>query len=181
MKSSLVLILASLSCWQMAAGQEARKGGIGPEVLPPGPVAPTADLPSDESLAERREAGGSVNPKVLPRKSKGYGLAEFSQFLGFGETGAILPKGSILYCPDSLAAHVLSGPKRAMLGWPDFLAANRNWLITHEVSMAQVKGEVPISESDRASFKAAGKMVIATLRNNPVTVLVKTSVPPSKP
>ena len=181
MRAFHVLIHASLSCLPMAAAQEVRKGGIGPEVLPPGAVAPTADLPSDEALAERRDAGGAVDPKIMARKPKGYGLMEFSQFLGFGETGTILPKGSILYCPDSLAVHVLSGPNRAMRGWPDFLAANRNWLITHEVSMAQVKGEVPISESDRASFKAAGKMVIATLRNNPVTVLVRIPGPLSKP
>lgn len=180
MRSSFIFILACLSWQQIAGGQESRKGGIGPEVLPPGPIAPTADLPSDEALAERRNAGGAVSPKIMPRKSKSYGLAEFSQFLGFGEAGTILPKGSILYCPDSLATHVITGPNRTMLGWPDFLAANRNWLTTHEVSLGQVKGE-PISESDRASFKAGGKMVIATLRNNPVTVLVKTPPPPSKP
>lgn len=174
----LFLISAWLLSLQIGVAEENRKTGIGPEVLPPGPLTPTADLPNDEALAARR---GAAKPKFTRIEEKGYGLAEFSQFLRFGETGTILPKGSVISCPDSLAAHLVDGPSRTMLSWPDFLAANRNWLTTQEVSLAHVKGEMPFSESDRASFKAGGKMVVATLRNNPVTVLVKPPVPAPAP
>ncbi|QJE97727.1 hypothetical protein [Luteolibacter luteus] len=181
MRPCFIFVFAWLAFLQASEAEDARKGGIGPEVLPPGALAPTADLPNDEALAARREAGGTVSPKIVPRKEKGYGLAEFSQFLSFGETGTILPKGSVLYYPDAHSIRLISGASKTMLSWPDFLTANRSWLATHEVSLAQVKGEAPISESDRASFKAGGKMVVATLRNNPVTVLIKPSTTPSKP
>ena len=63
--------------------------------------------------------------------------------------------------------------------WPDFLVANRNWLATREVTLAQIRGEASFTAQDREAYAKAGRLVVATLRGNPVTVLV--SPPPAQP
>jgi hypothetical protein len=177
----LFLAVAAANAGALASAQEPRPEGTGPKVLPPDLAPPSSDLPNDEQLEARRSAGGAARPKPVARREKSYSLAELSQFVGEGPNCVILPKGSVLFCPDAMAARVLSKPAGTMTAWTDFLTANRNWITTHEVTVAQVTGEKPISEDTRASFKAAGKMVIATLRGNPVTVLVSpaTPAPPS--
>lgn len=177
----LLLAVATANVSGLAFAQEPRPEGTGPKVLPPDLAPPSSDLPNDEQLEARRSASGAAKPKPGARRKKGYSLAELSQFVGEGPACVILPKGSVLFCPDAMASRVLSKPAGTMTAWPDFLTANRNWITTHEVTVAQVTGEKPISDETRTSFKAAGKMVIATLRGNPVTVLVPpaTPTPPS--
>ncbi len=176
------LIIAGLLVPALGAEPETRREqGIGPEMLPAGPLAPSADLPDDEELAARRAAAGDLSPKAQPLRKRGFGLAEFSLFLSFGDASTLLPKGSMIHCPDALAARVLAKPAGTLLPWPDFLLANRNWITTREVSPAQVRGEVPVSGEDRAAFANGGKIVIATLRGNPVTVLARSPEAPAKP
>jgi hypothetical protein len=152
-------------------GDEPRRSGRGPEVLPPGLQPPANDVTNDEAFRARRNAAGNASPKPVPRQVKGYGIAELSVFINHGENHAILPKGSIIYCPDVLATRVSNKTGGKPIAWNDFLVANRNWISTHEVTLAQVRGEAPLSESDRKAFATAGHVIIATLRGNPVTVL----------
>ncbi len=156
----------------LVQADEPRRGGTGPEVLPPGLRPPAHDLPGDAELKARRNAAGALTPKPVPLQWKGYGIAELSQFVGQGKTFAIVPKGSVLFCPEALAARVLARPSGTLMPWPEFLVANRNWIATREVTLAQVRGEAPLTEIDRKAFASAGHLVIATLRGNPVTVLV---------
>lgn len=171
MKALQAILPLALFLASMAVAEEPRRQGIGPEMLPEGPRAPTSDLPSDEDLNARREAAGAMAPKVVTRKPRGYSLEALSQFIGQGDYSTILPKGSVIHCPEALAARLLAKPQGHMMGWPEFLIANRTWITTHEVTQAQTVGEAPLSEADRSSFAAGGKIVIATLRGNPVTVL----------
>lgn len=173
----LLLAVAAANASGLAPAQELHPEGAGPKVLPPDLPGPSNDLPNDEQLAAKRSASGAVNPKILARRTKGYSLAELSLFVGTGETCVILPKGSLLFCPDSLAARVITKPDGTVMPWPEFLPANRAWITTHEVTVDQITGAKPISDSDKSYFRTAGKMVIATLRGNPVTVLV----PPTPP
>lgn len=153
-------------------GDEPHRSGRGLEVLPPELHPPANDLPGDEAFVARRDAAGAVRPKPLPRQPKGYGIAELSTFIISGETHAILPKGSVIFCPDALASRVSATATGKPLPWSDFLAANRNWIATREVTLPRILGEKPFTEEDREAFAKAGRIVIATLRGNPVTVLV---------
>jgi len=160
-------LLASAPTW----GDEPRRSGRGPEVLPPGLQPPANDVTNDEAFRARRDASGTTMPKPVPRQTKGYGIAELSVFISHGESHAILPKGSVIFCPDALATRVTSKAAGKPVAWSEFMVANRNWISTHEVTLAQVRGEAPLSEGDRKAFATAGRIVIATLRGNPVTVL----------
>lgn len=178
---ALPLLFAALGLLTSAParGDESRRNGRGPEVLPPGLQPPAREVTSDAAFIARRDAAGTVRPKPVPHRAKGYGIAELSTFIGSGETHAILPKGSVLFCPDVLAPRVLARASGKPVAWPDFLVANRNWIATREVTLAQIRGEAPFTEQDRQAFAKAGRLVVATLRGNPVTVLV--SPAPAQP
>ncbi|MCW1921651.1 hypothetical protein OKA05_03745 [Luteolibacter arcticus] len=176
----LPLLFAALGLLASAPtrGDEPRRSGRGPEVLPPGLLPPANDVSGDEAFIARRDAAGAARPKPVARKAKDYSIAELSAFISNGETHAILPKGSVVFCPDAVATRVSNKAVGKPVAWPDFLVANRNWISTHEVTLPQIRGEAPLSESDRKAFAAAGRIVIATLRGNPVTVLPVTVTPP---
>lgn len=166
-----LITLLSLSLALSAAAQEPRKQGIGPSVLPEGPLVPSKDLPGDEELAARRGASGATGVKAVPKKARGFTLEALSQFVSQGEQSAILPKGSVIHCPDVLSTRLVAKPAGALMTWPDFLITHRAWITTHEVTLAQIMGDSPLSEAEQNSFRQGGKMVVATLRGNPVTVL----------
>ncbi|GAA5481427.1 hypothetical protein [Haloferula sargassicola] len=94
-----------------------------------------------------------------------------STFLRAADRWAILPKGSVIFCPDKWAAKVGRSAGGEPLAWPAFLAANRAWVSTYEVSPEQVRGEKPIPDSARREFARADRVVVATLRGHPVTLL----------
>ncbi|WP_035615933.1 hypothetical protein [Haloferula sp. BvORR071] len=170
----LLKIIAALIVFQAIVAHaeeepEARRSGTGPEYLPEHPTGPSQDLTGDEELAAKRAEAGQ--PKVLPKTPKPFSLAELSQFLGEGESSVILPKGSVLYCPETLAARILKAPHGTLVTWTDFLIAHRSWVCTREVSMEQIRGDAGFTDADRAVFTGGGKVVIATFRGNPVTVL----------
>ena len=165
-----VTIFIAAAVAHSAAEEEPRRTGTGPEVLPKEQKGPAGDLPSDELLKELRKKKG-LEPKVVKFKPQGYSLAELSQFVGDSERFVMLPKGCVIHCPEGMSERIMAKPQGRMMVWSEFLVANRNWITTREVTMPQVRGEAAIAEADRKSFAAAGKMVIATFRGNPVTVL----------
>jgi hypothetical protein len=83
----------------------------------------------------------------------------------------ILPKGSVIHCPEALAARVLTMPRGKLMEWQQFLVAHRAWITTREVSQEQIRGEAAFTEIDRSAFHKGGKLVVATFRGHPVTVL----------
>ncbi|MCW1883422.1 hypothetical protein OKA04_01695 [Luteolibacter flavescens] len=177
-RALLPLVVLGLFVSLSVRGEEPRRSGKGLEVLPADLKAPNAEVTNDAAFIARRNAAGAGDPKPVPKQAKGYGLAELSVFLSKGDTHTILPKGSIIYCPDKFSSLIANRAAGKPVAWPDFLIANRNWVSTHEVTLAQVRGEAPLSEEDRKAFATAGHLVVATLRGNPITVL---PVPATKP
>lgn len=167
----LLFVALGLLASAPTRGDEPRRSGRGPDVLPPGLQPPANDVTNDEAFRARRIAAGTAMPKPIPRQAKGYSIAELSVFISQGEAHTILPKGSVIFCPDDLATRVSNKAAGTPVAWNEFLVANRNWISTHEVTLAQVRGEAPLSENDRKAFATVGHIVIATLRGNPVTVL----------
>ena len=129
-------VLASLT----SRGEEPRPSGKGPEVLPSGLQAPASEVTNDEAFRALRNASGATMPKPVPKQAKSYGIAELSVFFSHSGDPAILPKGSVIFCPDSLAGRVSNRAVGKPVAWPEFLVANRNWISTHEVTLAQVRG-----------------------------------------
>ena len=172
------ILIAAYARQEQPPAKEERRSGQGPEYLPAIVQGPASDLPSDAELEARRGAGSSRKPRVVPKSPHAFSLAELSQFLGEGESSVILPKGAVIHCPEALTAKLLTTPGGKVMPWPEFLIAHRAWVTTREVSQEQIRGEAAFTDSDRASFLSGGKLVVATFRGNPVTVLTPVPTPP---
>jgi hypothetical protein len=155
-----------------------RRSGHGPQQLPATLQAPANDLPGDAELEARRAAGGAGKLRVVPKPPRDFSLEALSQFLGDGESCVILPKGAVIHCPEALEVRMPTTPRGKLMAWPEFLVAHRAWITTREVSQEQIRGEVAFTEGDRAAFHNGGKLVVATFRGHPVTVLTPVPTPP---
>ena len=82
-----------------------------------------------------------------------------------------VPKESILYLPKEYQALVVEKPKGRQVNWIEFLAANRSWLRHQDVTWPQVLGEAPLSPTILHALANEDRLVIATYRGGPVTVL----------
>lgn len=178
MKALPIFLLAMfpLSAVCLFADQD-HKSGQGAAVVPAVLSPPDKDLTGDEKLLALRASGGNPGPRVVRRRSEGYGLLELSQFVGDGGTSVILPKGSVLFCPEAMAGRLIKRPEGKLVPFGEFLVAHRAWFTTFEVSPAQVRGEAPLPESRLKSFASGGKLVVATMRGFPVTVITPTPFP----
>jgi len=152
-----------------SAAPETRVGGTGLDRIPHQTGNPTADAMSDEELLKKRNASTPI--KALPPKPSAYGLLELSSILESNGTYALLPKGSILLCPDALRVKWVAQPTGKWISWTDFLTANRNWVQCHEVSAEEITGEKAIPAAVLEKYRKANLVIIATQRGNPVTVL----------
>ena len=134
--------------------------------------------PTPESIAKKRaemRLGGKTKKtaasgrSAVPRKAQGY--YENSTIIAMGDVHTVLPNGSVLHVPPSLAEMIVKSPKGKLLGWPQFLAKNIRYINTFEVAMEVAKGERRIKGSEKREFTGNNKIVIAVFNKNPVTVL----------
>ena len=86
------------------------------------------------------------------------------------DTHTVVPLRSIIYQPSKNQSRVVELPSGKFRFWPAFLAKNRDWLLTFEVTLDQAKGEKPIPESKLEEFAKIHRTVIATYRQNPISV-----------
>ncbi|MDB6077069.1 MAG: hypothetical protein JWO82_816 [Akkermansiaceae bacterium] len=170
--AAALIALATPLLSQQAAPAGQRSSGAGLAVLPSNLKAPGSRVITDAELTALRSArNGGQDPKPLPPKKHGFSLVEMSTILAFGEQSTLLPKGSIISCPDALKARIVTTPSGTVVPWQEFLAANRNWIVTTEVELKQVRGEMPLPQAELQTLKSRGLVAIATLNGCPVTVL----------
>ena len=158
-----------------------RKSGHGSDFVPQELSAPTSDLLTDEQLQALRENRGATKSKITTKKPRTFGFLEMSDFVTDGTDTVILPKGSVLFCPEKHSKRILKAPKGKIISFNAFIAANRNWITTLEVSPQRIRGNEPITDEERVNLEKAGKIVISTMRQNPVTVIKKPKVEVAKP
>lgn len=170
--AALIALASTPLLAQQPAPAGQRSSGAGLAVLPTDLKAPGSRVITDAELQALRAArNGGVDPKPLPPKKHGFSLAEMSTFISFGDKTTLLPKGSVVVCPDPLKSRIVPLPSGTVVPWQDFLAANRNWIITTDVELKQVRGEMPLPQAELQTLKSRGLMVVATLNGCPVTVL----------
>jgi len=149
------------------------RSGIGPEMIPKETGNPSADVITDEEFIARRNAGSgeSSGPKPIPPKPSSYGLLEMSTAIQSGSDFMLVPKGSVIWCPKQHQQKIVSRPVGKFVGWTSFIAANRNWITTVEVSKDQAIGKVPISPEILEHHRKGDLVVIATLDGSPITLV----------
>jgi len=58
-----------------------------------------------------------------------------------------------------------------LVGWTDFLTANRGWITTVEVSRTQAEGNEAMNEELADRIGKNRNMVVATYKGGPISVL----------
>lgn len=191
MKTPAWICVMIVANWQVSrvalAAPEAdqaanRKSGIGTSMIPPHTGNPVTESMTDEQLIQKRLQASSTPAdfKPLPPKPNDYGLLEMSSILESTGNFVLLPKGSILFCPEGYRARWVTKPTGRYTVWRDFLTMNRNWITTREVTNQEVSGEKPFSPEVIENFKKTNLVVIATQYGNPITVLTSSSTPAVK-
>ncbi|RYD42426.1 MAG: hypothetical protein EOP85_11265 [Verrucomicrobiaceae bacterium] len=150
-----------------------RRSGTGLEMIPSGTGNPTAEATTDAQFIEQRAAQGTpvLDGKPLPTAANPYSLMAMSSFLESNGKTVILPKGCILYRPQSQAVTFPDKPASQPVDWLEFLAANRALVRCLEVSVEQIRGAAPIPPEALDPKGQPDAVIIATLRGNPVTVI----------
>ena len=127
-------------------------------------VDPIKSLP----VARNEEPLGGNRPKDLLSQS---------DILCFGGMATLVPKQAILQIPESYSERlkIESGVKIA--DWADFLAANRSWITTVEISPMQAEGKEPLAEDTRTMLTECHNLVVTTYQGGPISIRDPRSFP----
>lgn len=98
-------------------------------------------------------------------------LLENSDFITFNGNTTLVPKNALVQIPAKYKDRVNNHkPGSKILSWIDFYSLNRGWISTVEVSLAQAKGETPVSPELMESLNKSGNLVVAVLKSGPISV-----------
>ncbi len=125
---------------------------------------------ADQERAKRpvSDAPPSQDPSTLERPAD---LISRAEILCYGGALTLVPKRAVLQYPEKYADRLKAVQGVKIISFPDFYAANRNWITTFEVSRAQAEGKEPLPKDAKANMVKSGSMVVATFLGNPISVL----------
>ncbi|MEX1115406.1 MAG: hypothetical protein WEB53_09150 [Akkermansiaceae bacterium] len=139
------------------------------------------DAPTNEDMnlqlrkaqaeSSKRPVADTIVSQDVSKMAKSDNLLERSIVLSFRGAAALIPKGAIIEYSEKYKDRLKKSPGDRLGDFSEFVAANRGWLSTYEVSFVQAQGKVPLDENARAQMKKNGNVVVATFRGNPIEVL----------
>jgi len=94
-----------------------------------------------------------------------------SDILCFRGSATLVPKRAVIHVPERHAKRLQMAPGAKLMTWSEFYALNRSWISVVEVSLEEAKGETPFDEERQQWLDSSSKVVVATLRRGPVSVL----------
>ncbi len=94
-----------------------------------------------------------------------------SDILCLNGAATLIPKRAVLNLPDRFAGYFKMKEGAKILTFPAFYAANRGWIMTYEVSIEQAFGKKPFDKKKMKWIKKSGRVVVATFKGGPITVL----------
>ena len=128
-----------------------------------------------ESSLEADPLRALETPKLdydpVKEQKKPADLVEQSDIISFRGKSALIPKDAIVYVPERLSDRLRMEESSQIVGWSKFYYPNRSWIRTVEVSLAQVTGEEPLAQGMQEMMERSGKIVVATYKGGPITVL----------
>lgn len=95
-----------------------------------------------------------------------------STILHDGKNWTLIPKGAVVFLPESMKSRVNGSPEGNLMTWPEFLTANRNWITTNEVTFEQASGKAPIPAERALFWSTQNKIVIAVHQRGPISVRI---------
>jgi hypothetical protein len=167
------LSFAVLAMCAAGSGGALAAGGMGGEFLPKNLKKPSADATTDAQLDAARNDKKAAKFQPVPGKAAplGYDLVSMSTFISDKDIYTLVPKAAVLHVPEARSASVGDAPGKNFSNWPEFLAARRGWVTSFEVTLAQARGEAPISPEQIEAFKKGSSVVVAVYRGGPISVL----------
>ncbi|MES2980788.1 MAG: hypothetical protein V4727_00615 [Verrucomicrobiota bacterium] len=149
------------------------------------------DAATSESLTEKYRETSTKGPAKKFKETTGEdasvkhkvgNLLENSELITFNGNTTLVPKKAIVQIPekykDRINAHK---PGSKILSWMDFYTLNRGWISTVEVTLAQARGEVPVSPELMETLSKKGNLVVAVLKNGPISVHTPKAEAETKP
>lgn len=132
---------------------------------------------TDAELAKIRAASPSsfdkskAKPIEKPEVTVKRDIYQISDVLVDGGFHTVIPKGAVLSVPESLTNRIASKAEGKFQFWPEFYERNKAWIRLQEVEVDVALGKVPLPESVVKMLGTESKMVIASFKGNPITVL----------
>lgn len=144
------------------------------------------DAATHEQLLNRQQQVRTADPmkKLDPAEGKDPSkenqpgdLISRSEVLCYRGLATLVPKGSILVNPPLVSDRVGMKPGAKIVTWLEFYTANRGWITTQEISLAQAEGKAPLAEAVTDQLKKSTNLVVATFKGGPISKLA----PPPEP
>ena len=155
----------------------------------PAPKPRFRDSATHETLSRVLQAENNRDPlsKITPsdtqdpsKHAQPTDILERSDIISFNGLTTLVPKRAILALPESMTSRVGNHPPgHRLVHWREFLAANRGWISTIEVTRAQAEGRTKLADESQERISNASHMIVATLLGGPISVLPETPQPPS--
>jgi len=142
---------------------------------------PMSDPVTPEEMAERQkispastiqQAQTTATVEAKVQRAGEQSLIKQSDILHDGSNWTLVPKGAVLHVPAQMTPRVGAKPLGTLLAWNDFLAANRAWISTEEVSFEQAAGKKPLNEDHKEYWTTQTKVIIATHQGGPISVRI---------
>lgn len=148
----------------------------GPVSAEPGVMRDAAT--HDQIVATMRKAQQNDPMKSLaeskledPAKNMPKDLISQSDFISYGGFATLVPKRAILQIPKEFAERIKYVQGSQIVGWSDFLAANKGWITTLEISRAQAEGNAALPEETNKQLSTCTSLVVCTYKGGPISML----------
>lgn len=105
------------------------------------------------------------------KKSTPKDFIKQSDILCLSGNATFVPKRAVLNVPERFNDRFILKKGSKIMTFPAFYAKNRGWIMTYEVSIDQAFGKKPFDESKLEWLKKSGRVVVATFKGGPITVL----------
>ncbi len=138
------------------------------------------DAATNESLSKKYQQATKEGPtkkfvkatgEDASVKNKVGNILDSSEFITYNGFTTLVPKNALLQIPKSYADRINNHKQGSkVISWTDFYTRNRGWINTVEVTLAQAKGQTPISPELLETLKKNNNLVVAVLQNGPISV-----------
>ncbi len=138
------------------------------------------DAATNESLTEKYKEASTKGPmknfqeatgEDASVKNKVGNLLDRSDLITFNGNTTLVPKNALVQIPEKYKDRINNHkPGSKILSWIDFYTLNRGWISTVEVTLAQAKGQTPVSSDLMETLTKKGNLVVGVLKNGPISV-----------
>jgi hypothetical protein len=166
------------ACLCALVSQLAAEPGVMHDVATHDQIVATMRQAADADPMKTMVASNLEDPAVnLPKD-----LISQSDLISFNGFATLVPKRAILQIPKSIADRIHYVEGSQIVGWAEFLASNRGWISTLEISRVQAEGNAPLSEETHKQLSECTSLVVCTYQGGPISMLpLKVPAEPTTP